>query len=755
MRLNNTSDCVPISPEQILNFLNTDPVSGLSVSECAKRIQIYGQNVLEKKDEEHLAVKFIKGIVTNHMVMLLLASSVISVLVGNYDDAFSITLAILIVSVVGFVQEYRSEQTLNALRDLVPHYCNVVRDGVNTIINADNLVPGDIVVFSTGDRIPADIKLIEAIHLEIDESSLTGESESRYKSVTKSSSEKNDTSYLAANLPNESFIPQGSADMSFSDQYNIAFMGTLVRNGNGKGVVVFTGNSTEFGRINSMLNEIEEPRTPLQISMDKLGAQLSIASFAVIAFIAVIGLIQKKGWMNMFTIGVSLAVAAIPEGLSIVVTVTLAVGVFKMAKRKAICKKLPSVETLGSTSVICVDKTGTLTMNKMEVQYLYTITEGLVTVTPESVNAISSSWSYTQLLKAGNLCNNAKLNAEGNLIGQATDIAMLNIALQIRGVDERDRYTRISEIPFNSEIKRMTVTYPSFVDQEFSKEISTHLQSRQNTIVYVKGALENILESCSTYYSSMGKISDLSDPAKQEIMTHAEHLSHRGLRVVATAIGSASGILSFVGFQVMKDPPRPGVENTIRSLIKAGVRVVMITGDSEETALAIASTVGILVSSGPFSFMTGPQLDSISDDELSQRIKGVTVFARTTPRHKVQIVRALQSIGEVVGMTGDGVNDAPALRLADIGLSMGDGGTEVAKEASDLILVNDDLSTILAAIEEGKSIFANIQNFLTFQLSTSVAALSLIALSTIFGLPNPLNAMQILWISMNSFSFSF
>ncbi|PVU93132.1 hypothetical protein BB561_003440 [Smittium simulii] len=748
MRLNNTSDCVAASVEDLLAFYNTNSSTGLSSQDARARVNSYGLNVLARKDEESLFVKFFTGIFTNPMVLLLLGSSVVSVIVGNYDDAFSITLAILIVSVVGFVQEYKSEQTLKALNDLVPHYCNVVRDGANAVINADSLVPGDIVIFSTGDRIPADIKLIEAVHLEIDESSLSGESESRFKTVTRTDSSQT----VQSQQPSYNNF---NADLSFSDQYNIGFMGTLVRNGNGKGVVIFTGSNTEFGKIHSMLNEIEEPRTPLQQNMDKLGAQLSITSFIVIGAIMLIGLIQRKGWMNMFTIGVSLAVAAIPEGLSIVVTVTLAVGVFKMAKRKAICKKLPSVETLGSTSVICVDKTGTLTMNKMEVQYLYTVSEGLVSISPDSTNKIFSSWSYSQLLKVGNMCNNAKLNAEGSLIGQATDIAMLNIALKIRNVDERDRFSRISEIPFNSENKKMSVVYPSFADQEFAQDLGNRLQSRQSSIVYVKGALESIIELCTTHYSSLGKMVELTDTIKNEIFTHAEHLSHRGLRVVATAMGSTDNVLSFVGFHVMKDPPRPGVENTVRSLIKAGLRVVMITGDSGkfcffiyDTALAIASSVGILVSSGTYSYMTGTQLDNISDIELSQRIRNVSVFARTTPRHKVKIVRALQSIGEVVGMTGDGVNDAPALRLADIGISMGLGGTEVAKEASDLILVNDDLSTILAAIEEGKSIFSNIQNFLTFQLSTSVAALSLVALSTTFGLPNPLNAMQILWINI-------
>ncbi|PWA00815.1 hypothetical protein BB558_003126 [Smittium angustum] len=674
-----TSDCSRCSVDQIIEYFSVDPEIGLTSLEAARRAKLYGFNVLEKPEEESLFMKFIKGIFTNHMVLLLLGSSVISVIIGNYDDAFSITLAILIVSTVGFIQEYRSEQTLKALSDLVPHYCSVIRNGQHSTVNADNLVPGDIVTFATGDRIPADVRLIQAVHLEIDESSLTGESESRHKSI-------NVTDHLASNYSEnshnfeepKSIYPPQSAELSFSDQINIGFMGTLVRNGHGKGIVSLTGSNTEFGKIHAMIQEIEEPRTPLQKNMDVLGAQLSMLSFGVIGVILLIGLIQGKGFMNMFTISVSLAVAAIPEGLSIVVTVTLAVGVFKMAKRKAICKKLPSVETLGSTSVICVDKTGTLTMNKMEVQHLYTVSEGLVTVTDSSATRIYSSWSYTQLLKVGNLCNNAKINEKGELIGQATDIAMFNVALKIRGVDERDRYTRISERPFNSEAKLMSVTYPESADSEFARiNVNHHDQSQQKVIVYMKGSIENIIDLCDTHYSYPGEKKVMTDSVRSEVLTHAENLSHRGLRVVATAIGESNEKLSFVGFEVMKDPPRVDVDLTIARLIKAGVRVVMITGDSEDTALAIASSVGIPVSSEASSCLTGKQLDMISDVELSEKIRGISVFARSTPRHKVQIVRALQSIGETVGMTGDGVNDAPALRLADIGISMGHSGTEI------------------------------------------------------------------------------
>ncbi|KAJ2707827.1 High affinity Ca2+/Mn2+ P-type ATPase-like protein [Coemansia sp. IMI 203386] len=725
--LKTTSEFAQEEAHAVLEYLCSNADVGITNETIVMRQRAYGLNVLDSDEEENLFVKFVKSIVTNSMVMLLFGSAGVSVLVGNLDDAISITMAILIVSTVGFVQEYRSEKSLEALTSLVPNYCHVVRDGEMKKLLADHLVPGDIVKFSTGDRIPADVRIVEAHHLEIDESALTGESEALSKTVDR------------IDMP-----MMGMSELTFSERRNIGFMGTLIRNGHGKGVVVRTGSQTEFGHIHAMMQDIETPRTPLQRDMDKLGQQLSVVSFGVIGFIFLIGLVQGKDWLEMFTIGVSLAVAAIPEGLPIVVTVTLALGVFKMAKRKAICRKLPSVETLGAVNVICADKTGTLTINRMEVEYLYTAADGLMNVRANTLETIGKTRSFLQLLRIGNVCNNASTDDRGSFIGQATDIAILNAAIRTLHFDQRERINRLVEVPFNSETKYMQVEIAPEGD---SAAPQTPGSGKQN-VIYMKGALEVVLERCTMYFGANGTNEPINSSVTDGIATHADQLSRRGLRVVAAAFGVDAQKMVFAGLFVMHDPPRDGVGQTIGRLLNAGVRTVMITGDSETTAVSVARSIGIPVLGDHRGCMVGSQLDRISDMQLAEHINDVSVFARATPKHKVRIVRALQQAGDVVAMTGDGVNDAPALRLADIGISMGENATDVSKEAADVVLVNDDLSTILSAIEEGKNIFGNIRNFVTFQLSTSVAALTLVALSTMLGLPQPLNAMQVLWINI-------
>ncbi|KAJ2878043.1 High affinity Ca2+/Mn2+ P-type ATPase-like protein [Coemansia asiatica] len=493
------------------------------------------------------------------------------------------------------------------------------------------------------------------------------------------------------------------------------------------------------------MQDIETPRTPLQRDMDKLGQQLSVVSFGVIGLIFLIGLVQGKGWLEMFTIGVSLAVAAIPEGLPIVVTVTLALGVFKMAKRKAICRKLPSVETLGAVNVICADKTGTLTINRMEVEYLYTAADGLMNVRANTLETIGKTRSFLQLLRIGNVCNNASTDDRGSFIGQATDIAILNAAMRALHFDQRERINRLAEVPFNSETKYMQVEIAPEGDSAAPQVLGS---AAKKNVIYMKGALEVVLERCTMFFGANGGTEPISAAVTDGIATHADQLSQRGLRVVAAAFGIDTQTMVFAGLFVMHDPPRDGVDQTISRLMSAGVRMVMITGDSETTAVSVARSIGIPVLGDHRGCMLGSQLDRIGDLQLAEHINDVSVFARATPKHKVRIVRALQQAGDVVAMTGDGVNDAPALRLADIGISMGENATDVSKEAADVVLVNDDLSTILSAIEEGKNIFGNIRNFVTFQLSTSVAALTLVALSTMLGLPQPLNAMQVLWINI-------
>ncbi|KAI8331017.1 PMR1-type calcium-transporting P-type ATPase [Chlamydoabsidia padenii] len=696
--------------QQVASDFNTSLSNGLRTNDVAGLRSIYGWNELDKEEDDTMIIKFIKSFGENPLILLLLGSAFVSLLMGQMDDAISITMAILIVVTVAFVQEYKSEKSLEALNKLVPHYCHLIRDGHLSTTLGNELVPGDLVQFGIGDRIPADCRLVTAVDLEIDESNLTGENKPRRKVV-------------------DALTVYG--ELALSERDNIAFMGTLVRNGRGTGVVVATGKSTEFGHVFELMQEVEVRKTPLQISMNELGKQLSIFSFGVIGVIVVIGLLQKRSWLEMFTIGVSLAVAAIPEGLPIVVTVTLALGVIRMANRRAIVKQLPSVETLGSVNVVCADKTGTLTVNQMTVTKVFTLQNHTIFDYEHTIpNQFTPA--LRQTLRIGNLCNNANVSEDGKYIGQPTDIALLDVAIRSGFQDERLTYERLAEVPFNSDQKYMSVT---------CKDLNGQVCN------YVKGATEILLDRCTTYYNGSDQQPIFTPGDKAEVLSHASAMASHGLRVLATAYGLNDQDLCFTGFLAVYDPPRSTVASAIQDLVQGGVKVSMITGDSEGTATSIARRLGIPLNAKG-GCLTGKDIELMTERQLQETIHSVSVFARTTPKHKLAIVRAYQATGAVVAMTGDGVNDAPALKMADIGISMGKSGTDVSKEAADMILVDDDFSTILHAIEEGKSIFYNIQNFLTFQLSTSISALSLIALSTLFGLATPLNAMQILWINI-------
>ncbi|CAB4382590.1 unnamed protein product [Rhizophagus irregularis] len=702
--------------EKTLSEFHTDTESGLSTKEALHKLKTCGYNEFEVEDGESVIIKFLKQFVENPLILLLLGSAAVSLMMGNRNDAFSVLLAVLIVTTVGFIQEYRSEKSLEALNKLVPHYCHLKRDNSWITTSATVLVPGDLVRFGIGDRIPADVRIISAESLEIDESNLTGEAKPRSK-ITESIDVNN-----------------GYDKITIQDQRNIAFMGTLVKNGHGQGIVVGTGSQTEFGVVFSMVREAETPKTPFQLSMNELGKKLSYLSGGIIIVIVIIGIIQGREWLEMFTIGVSLAVAAIPEGLPIVVAVTLGLGILRMAKKNAIIKKLPSVETLGSVNVICVDKTGTLTENMMTVTRIFTLDEE-TTFDLEHGLPTKTSSAMREVLKIGGVCNNASINENGKKYGQATDVALLDVIIKMNMEDEIKSFRRTSEIPFNSDQKWMSV--------------SGKFEGSQADTVYFKGSIEAVLSRCATYYVSETHKPPLDASAKELVMRHVNAMSSHGLRVLGVAYGPELTELTFVGCVAMYDPPRKGVENAIKQLIKGGVKVVMITGDSDQTALSIARKLGIPVNhSSRLSCLTGSEIEAMDKEQLRNVISNISVFARTAPKHKMAIVQALQSTGAIVAMTGDGVNDAPALKIADIGISMGKSGTDVSREAADIILVNDDFTTILDAVKEGKSIYYNIRNFLTFQLSTSIAALTLITMSTISGLQNPLNAMQILWINI-------
>lgn len=810
---------------------------GLAPATASARIHTHGLNELPSEEPEPLWLRFLKQF-KETLILLLLGSAVVSFIMGNMDDAVSITAAVTIVVTVGFVQEYRSEKSLEALNHMVPHSAHIIRGGVNpsrgahaendtggddielddikntpasleaaernsSTISASLLVPGDLVLFHTGDRIPADIRITHAADLTIDESNLTGENEPVPKNPETVVLSAADISRSQSPFYASPAAGTVGADIRLNDQKNIAFMGTLVRSGYGQGIVIGTGGNTEFGAISASLQEIESPRTPLQLSMDRLGKELSYMSFAVIAFIMLVGLWRGWAFVEMFQIGVSLAVAAIPEGLPIIVTVTLALGVLRMSKRDAIVRRLPSVETLASVNVICSDKTGTLTTNHMTVTKLWHFDEPSPLDITKKRDSADLDSPTRNILRIGNIVNNARLlspdagtastaavlsstmgdessAAKSRWVGQPTDVALLDLLDTFGEEDVRERLgARRFETPFSSERKWMGVV----INGNSGAEITAGPD-----VAYIKGAIEKVLDRCDSCVTAQGREVPLDNARRQEALQAAEKMAKEGLRVLGLASGvskenrkatkklgsgtsspglsvdhapkgSSPGLgedeqyrgLTFAGLVGMNDPPRKGVERAIRRLIAGKVKVIMITGDAETTAVAIGKRLGMPISSNPTlgrSVICGDELDNMSEADLAQAIATTSIFARTSPDHKMKIVRALQSRGDVVAMTGDGVNDAPALKKADIGISMGRLGTDVAKEAADMILTDDNFSTILNAIEEGKGIFYNIQNFLTFQLSTSAAALSLVLVSTFLGFENPLNAMQILWINI-------
>ncbi|XP_074256825.1 calcium-transporting ATPase type 2C member 2 isoform X3 [Saimiri boliviensis] len=707
--------------EDLANMFCVDLHTGLSEFSVTQRRLVHGWNEFVADTTEPVWKKYLDQF-KNPLILLLLGSALVSVLTREYEDAVSIATAVLIVVTVAFIQEYRSEKSLEELTKLVPPECNCLREGKLQHLLARELVPGDVVSLSTGDRIPADIRLTEVTDLLVDESSFTGEAEPCSKT----------DSPLA-----------GGGDLTTLS--NIVFMGTLVQYGRGQGVVIGTGESSQFGEVFKMMQAEETPKTPLQKSMDRLGKQLTLFSFGIIGLIMLIGWLQGKQLLSMFTIGVSLAVAAIPEGLPIVVMVTLVLGVLRMAKKRVIVKKLPIVETLGCCSVLCSDKTGTLTANEMTVTQLVTSDglhaevsgvgydgQGTVCLLPsKEVIKEFSNVSVGKLVEAGCVANNAVIRKNA-VMGQPTEGALLALAMKMDLSDIKNSYVRKKEIPFSSEQKWMAVQCsPKTEDQE--------------DIYFMKGALEEVIRYCTTYNHG-GIPLPLTPQQRSFCLQEEKRMGSLGLRVLALASGPELGRLTFLGLMGIIDPPRTGVKEAIQFLSESGVSVKMITGDALETALAIGRSIGLC--NGKLQAMSGEEVDSVEKGELADRVGKVSVFFRTSPKHKLKIIKALQESGAIVAMTGDGVNDAVALKSADIGIAMGQTGTDVSREAANMILVDDDFSAIMNAVEEGKGIFYNIKNFVRFQLSTSISALSLITLSTVFNLPSPLNAMQILWINI-------
>jgi len=811
--------------DEVLVSYSADRDVGLSFSEITRRRVQHGYNELDEDEDDPLWRKYLDQF-KDPLIGLLLASAFVSILVKQYDDAFSITLAVAIVSTVAFVQEVRSEQSIAALKQLIPPSCSCVRDGAVITLEARELVPGDIIILSLGDRVPADCRVFSSAELQINESSLTGESALMHKNEVISPETALSLKRIL-NSPNDMDLNEREQVLNDAKS-TMVFMGTTVQNGHGKGLVLATGMKTEFGKTFEEMKNVEQRKTPLQTSMDELGQKLSMISFVVIGGIALVGWFHGASVLDMFTIGVSLAVAAIPEGLPICVTVTLAFGVMRMAKRHAIVKKLPAVEALGCATTICVDKTGTLTCNELTLTHVV-LPSMLLAHADELLNSQSSSLPrplsqssslsattlaspdaevidestmddvqgmgeqevlngirftgsgfgfegdclvrgtplesskcpppLETLLQVGVICNNSSVVCEPTksavVHGQATEAALVVAAEKcgiVKDISQR-AWHRIGEDPFSSATKRMVVTcrHEGDVNSSNSSMIKKHdlFHTSRGPCMFMKGSLESVLPCCQTYTGNTNKSSlPLTSFHRRMIWSALNILSRKGLRVLALAHGEKADQLVFDGLVAMTDPPRPGVKLSVAQLQESQSKVVMITGDAKGTAIAIASELGFFDMKKGHVAMSGAEVERLNNSELDKIITQVAVFYRTSPRNKLNIVLALQRAGEVVAMTGDGVNDAPALSAADIGVAMGKSGTDVAKEAADMVILDDDFSTILAAVEEGKCIFSNIKNFLTFQLSTSVAALGIVALANILGLPNPLNAMQILWINI-------
>jgi len=702
--------------EEIYGELNCSE-KGLSSSEARERLEKYGRNeIQEGKKISPLKIFFSQF--NSFIVYILIAATVIALFLGETVDAVVIFIILILNAVLGFMQEYRAEKAIDALKKLAAPKAKVLRDGKHIQINADELVPGDIIFIETGDKIPADARLIELSNLETQEASLTGESVPVAKEIC---------------------ILQEKAILA--DRRNMVFTGTIVTKGHAKAVVVSTGMRTEIGKIAKMIQAAEPETTPLQKKLNVFAKWIGIFTIIIAAIIFVLGLfiIKDMKIIDLFLTAVSLAVAAIPEGLPAVVTIALAIGIQKMAKRNALVRKLPSVETLGSTTVICTDKTGTLTKNEMTVKKIFAngkiidvsgegyLTKGKFSFSGKEIPAKS----IELLLKTGLLCNDARIYP--SVSGDPTEAALI-VSSEKAGILKKNlekEYRRVDEIPFDSERKMM----------------STLNAKGKEFFVFSKGAVESILK-CSTRIYENGKTRKITASDRKKILEMNNKFAESALRVLAFACKESNGKISednliFLGLQGMIDPPREDAITAMEKCRKAGIKVIMITGDHEITAKAIGKEFGLTG-----KIINGVSLEKISENELRKTVEDISIFARVNPEHKIKIVKALQANGHVVAMTGDGVNDAPAIKKADIGIAMGITGTDVAKEASVMVLTDDNFASIVNAVEEGRGIFDNIKKFVEYMLSTNLGELLTIFLGIILGMPLPLIAIQILWLNL-------
>jgi Ca2+-transporting ATPase len=716
-----------LTVDQTLETLQTS-LEGLSSEEAQRRLAQYGFNEIEKARGVSIIGLFLSQFKSVLIIILLLAIG-FSAYLGHAVESMVIGVIVLFAVLLGFIQEYRAERAMEALQQMAAPHASVLRDGVTHDIPAYHLVPGDVVRLQTGDRIPADVRLIEAVNLKINEAPLTGESVPVGKHIES--------------------LPEPS--LAVADRRNMGYAGTSVSYGRGFGIVVATAMSTEFGRIVGLLSETESRQTPLQKSLDKVGKILAVVAVIIVAAIISLGLARGESFQEMLLFGIALAVAVVPEALPAVVTISLAIGARQMVKRHALIRRLSAVETLGSTSIICSDKTGTLTKDEMTVRKIWTAGE-LISVTGAGYEPVgrfickgkevNPSQPVLALLQAGALASDAGVirgdRGRWKVQGDPTEAALVVTAakagLKLKELDTE--YPRIGEIPFTSESKRMT---------------TFHETPEKERVAFAKGALEVILGCCTHWLSVEGEV-ELNDEIRHHILTETERLAKDALRVLAIArkygaeLESAESGMCFLGMVGMIDPPRSESKAAIATCAAAGIKVIMMTGDHPVTARAVARELGILKSQG--RVMTGAELEEMSEQEFETIIDSIQVYARVSPEHKLRVVEALQKKGCVVAMTGDGVNDAPSLKQADIGVAMGITGTDVSKEASAIMLTDDNFSSIVAAVEEGRGIFSNIKKYLMYLLSSNIGEIGLMLGATLAGLPLPLSAVQILYVNL-------
>ncbi|MCI9177707.1 MAG: cation-translocating P-type ATPase [Clostridia bacterium] len=706
---------------------------GLSKEQVIKNREIYGTNELKQKKKKSLFIKFLEQF-KDFMIIILILAAIISGIVGYIEgegitDSIIILIVVIVNAIIGVAQESKAEKSLEALQKLSSHVAKVIRNENLEVIPSKELVPGDIVILETGDYVPADMRLIEAVNLKAQEASLTGESVPVEKASIVIEKEK----------------------VSLADRINMVYSSSLITYGRGTGIVVETGMNTEVGKIAGMISEVEDTDTPLQQKLNKLGKTLGIAAIVICIIIFGVGLLYGKDPIDMFMTAVSLAVAAIPEGLAAVSTIVLAIGVQRMVKKHAIVKKLPAVETLGSTTVICSDKTGTLTQNKMTVKKLF-FNNQLVELEKVDQNTITKELEKLTFISM--FCNDTKVAQDKTLTGDPTETALIDMGFSL-GFEPAilEQYERVKELPFDSERKLMTTVH----------------KLPNSYIVYTKGGVDELLQRCNSYIINAEIKQDLEEYKKQ-IATQNTQMAGEALRVLAMAykeidheptdeeMKTIEQDLIYVGMVGMIDPPREEVKEAVAKCKTAGIKTVMITGDHKITAVAIAKALGILENEA--EAITGTQLEEMTDEELKQNVSNYSVYARVSPEHKVRIVKAWQANGEVVAMTGDGVNDAPALKTADIGCAMGIVGTDVSKEAADVILTDDNFATIVSSVEEGRRIYDNILKAIQFLLSSNVGEIIILFIAILItpllakwfninvNLIVPLLPIHILWINL-------